>query len=134
MARAHVCDCRPRRRACTLTVEQERALKQGDSFKECADCPEMVLVPAGSFTMGSPDKEEGHYKDEGPQHVVTIGRPFAVGKLHVTVEQFDALSARRGMKPVRSAGPTKAAKGRNARGGRGAIPALCRSVRIPWSA
>ena len=76
--------------AAPLTTAQERGLKPKDSFRECENCPEMVVVPEGSFTMGSPDKEEGHYKDESPQHVVTIGRPFAVGKLHVTVEQFDA--------------------------------------------
>ncbi len=37
-----------------LAAAQERALKPKDDFKECADCPEMVVVPAGSFTMGSP--------------------------------------------------------------------------------
>jgi formylglycine-generating enzyme required for sulfatase activity len=50
----------------------------------------MVVVPAGSFTMGSPESEQNRDDDEGPQHVVTISKPFAVGKLHVTVEQFDA--------------------------------------------
>jgi formylglycine-generating enzyme required for sulfatase activity len=50
----------------------------------------MVVVPAGAFTMGSPASEQGRNDDEGPQHVVTIGKAFAVGKLHVTVEQFDA--------------------------------------------
>jgi hypothetical protein len=67
---------------------QERGLKPKDSFKECADCPEMVVVPAGSFTMGSPGIEKDRDKDEGPQHVVTISRPFAVGRLDVTVNQF----------------------------------------------
>jgi formylglycine-generating enzyme required for sulfatase activity len=79
----------PSRCAAPLTAAQERRLKPKDSFKECADCPEMVVVPAGAFTMGSPEKEEGHYKDESPQHVVTIGQQFAVGKLHVTVDQFE---------------------------------------------
>jgi formylglycine-generating enzyme required for sulfatase activity len=69
---------------------QERGLRPKDSFKECADCPEMVVVPAGSFMMGSPPDEEGHQINESPQHVVKITRPFAVGKLHVTVDQFAA--------------------------------------------
>jgi formylglycine-generating enzyme required for sulfatase activity len=69
---------------------QARGLKRGDSFKECADCPEMVVVPAGSFTMGSPPDEKDHDQDEEPQHVVTIRQPFAVGKLHVTRDQFAA--------------------------------------------
>jgi formylglycine-generating enzyme required for sulfatase activity len=50
----------------------------------------MVVVPAGAFTMGSPEAEGGRFPNEGPQHVVTIGKPFAVGKLHVTVDQFAA--------------------------------------------
>ncbi len=71
-----------------LSPERESALKPKDSFKECDDCPEMVVVPAGSFTMGSLEAEEGRLSDEGPKHVVTISKPFAVGKLHVTVDQF----------------------------------------------
>jgi formylglycine-generating enzyme required for sulfatase activity len=73
-----------------LSLERERALKPKDSFKECADCPEMVVVPAGSFTMGSPGDEKDRSSNEGPQHAVMIGRQFAVGKLHVTVDQFGA--------------------------------------------
>jgi formylglycine-generating enzyme required for sulfatase activity len=38
-----------------LTPEAERALQPGASFRECAkDCPEMIVLPAGEFTMGSP--------------------------------------------------------------------------------
>jgi formylglycine-generating enzyme required for sulfatase activity/uncharacterized caspase-like protein len=78
----------PPRSGAPLTAAQERALKPKDSFTECAGCPEMVVMPAGSFTMGSPAGEKDRYDDEGPQHTVTIGGPFAVGKLHVTVDQF----------------------------------------------
>jgi formylglycine-generating enzyme required for sulfatase activity len=72
-----------------LAVAQERALKAKETFRECENCPEMVVVPAGSFTMGSPPGEDRN-TDEGPQHVVTISKPFAVGKTHVTVDQFAA--------------------------------------------
>ena len=49
-----------------LTAAQEQALKPGDSFKECAqDCPEMIVVPAGSFTMGSPANRAGRRHREG---------------------------------------------------------------------
>jgi formylglycine-generating enzyme required for sulfatase activity len=64
--------------------------KAGESFKDCAGCPEMVVVPAGSFTMGSPGNEPEHQDSEGPQRTVTIGRPFAVGRFHVTRDQFAA--------------------------------------------
>src|SRR5262249_39605710 len=61
-----------------LSPERERALKPKDSFKECDNCPEMVVVAAGKFMMGSPDGEKDRGKDEGPQHVVTVSKPFAV--------------------------------------------------------
>jgi formylglycine-generating enzyme required for sulfatase activity len=53
----------------------------------------MVIVPAGSFMMGSPDTEPERSSDEGPQHSVTIARPFAVGKYAVTFEEWDACVA-----------------------------------------
>jgi formylglycine-generating enzyme required for sulfatase activity len=56
----------------------------------------MVVVPAGAFTMGSPDSEEDRRSDESPQHVVTIAKPFAVGRLHVTVDQFAAFVRKTG--------------------------------------
>jgi formylglycine-generating enzyme required for sulfatase activity len=74
-----------------LTAEAERALKPKDSFRECAkDCPEMIVVPAGDFTMGSPATEQGRYDTEGPQHTVMIARPFAVSKFDVTFADWDA--------------------------------------------
>lgn len=73
-----------------LAQDGAQALKPADSFRECDGCPEMVVVPAGSFTMGSPESEKGRNSWEGPQRVVTIARPFAVGKLEVTVDQLAA--------------------------------------------
>src|ERR1700730_18225082 len=56
------------------TAEAERLLKPLDPFSECAsDCPEMIVLPAGEFTMGSPGNDKGRYTNrEGPQHKVTI--------------------------------------------------------------
>jgi formylglycine-generating enzyme required for sulfatase activity len=73
-----------------LSSIAERALQPGDSFKECDGCPEMVVLPAGAFTMGSPENERGRFSDESPQHVVTFTRPFAIGKFEITVDQFAA--------------------------------------------
>ena len=73
-----------------LTAAKEQALKPGDSFKECAqDCPEMIVVLAGSFTMGSPStgRVANH---ERPQLNVTIAKPFAVSKFEVTFADWDA--------------------------------------------
>jgi len=66
------------------------------SFRDCPNCPEMVVVPAGEFLMGSPESERGRGKDEGPQHPVTIAQPFAAGKFEVTFNEWDACVADRG--------------------------------------
>jgi formylglycine-generating enzyme required for sulfatase activity len=52
----------------------------------------LVLIPPGEFVMGSPDNEPGREKDgrEGPQHEVTLTRPFYLGVYPVTVGQFKA--------------------------------------------
>ena len=72
----------------------DEPLKPGQSFKDCAtDCPEMVVISAGSFTMGSPQYEPGHKSDEAPQHNVTISKPFAVSKFEVTFAEWDACAA-----------------------------------------
>jgi formylglycine-generating enzyme required for sulfatase activity len=77
-----------------LSTEAERALKPGDKFSECvANCPEMVVVPAGQFVMGSPTDEPGHKAAEEPQHVVTIGKPFAVSEFELTFAEWDACAA-----------------------------------------
>jgi formylglycine-generating enzyme required for sulfatase activity len=73
-----------------LSRMQEKALKLRDTFKECANCPEMVVVPAGRFTMGSPSSEPGHAAEEEPQHRVTIARRFAVGRFEATFNEWDA--------------------------------------------
>ena len=59
------------------------------TFKDCADCPAMVVVPAGRFRMGSPSGESRRGDDEGPVHQVRIGR-FALGKYEVTKGEFAA--------------------------------------------
>jgi len=60
----------------------------GTKFKECPECPEMIVIPAGNFTMGSPSGEAGRSKNEGPLHQVTIARPFAVAINDVTRDEY----------------------------------------------
>ena len=62
----------------------------GEVFDDCGHCPEMVVVPAGSFTMGSPSSEAGRNSNEGRQREVTIGAKFAVGVYEVTFDEWDA--------------------------------------------
>ena len=65
----------------------------GKTLRDCEQCPEMVVVPAGSYMMGSPDGEEGRSSAEGPVHEVTIATPLAVGKYEVTFAEWDACVA-----------------------------------------
>ncbi len=76
-----------------LSAAQERALKPGDTFKECKKCPQMMVVPPGSFTMGSPANEPGRSANEGPQHTVTLAQQFAVGQFELTFDEWDACVA-----------------------------------------
>ena len=66
----------------------KRWLRPGEPFRDFEAGPEMVVIPPGSFLMGSQDKEGK--ADERPQHQVTIPRAFAAGKHPVTFEQWDA--------------------------------------------
>jgi formylglycine-generating enzyme required for sulfatase activity len=58
---------------------------------DCTQCPDMVVVPAGAFAMGSPPSEL--YRGAETQHRVTIASPFALGKYEVTFEQWEACLA-----------------------------------------
>ena len=95
-----------------LSPERERAIKPKDVFKECDKCPEMVVVPTGSFTMGSPASEQGRDIDESPLHSVTIAKPFAVGRFAVTFDEWDACVADGGCNGYR---PQDLGWGRNRR-------------------
>jgi formylglycine-generating enzyme required for sulfatase activity len=70
--------------------DDTRCLRAKDTFRDCVECPEMVMVPAGSFIMGSPASEEARLDHEEPQHKVIIARPFAVGRFEVTFAEWDA--------------------------------------------
>lgn len=66
------------------------AFEPGQSFRDCPTCPEMIVLPAGSFSMGSLATEAGRQPTEGPRRLVTLARPFAMGKFEVTFEEWDA--------------------------------------------
>jgi formylglycine-generating enzyme required for sulfatase activity len=79
-----------------ISSKGTKPLELKETFKDCNNCPEMVVVRAGKFTMGSPDSERGHNPDESPQHPVTFPSPFAVGRFAVTFEEWDACVAEGG--------------------------------------
>jgi formylglycine-generating enzyme required for sulfatase activity len=65
------------------------AMQPGSAFRDCQECPEMVVVPAGEFFMGSNDGGA----NEKPLHKVNIAKAFAVGKFEVTFAEWDACVA-----------------------------------------
>jgi formylglycine-generating enzyme required for sulfatase activity len=80
---------RARTQAAAKPKEAPRTtLRPGSVFQDCADCPRMVVIPAGEFTMGSPAAEAGRGVDEGPQRQVSFAQPFALGRSEVTVAEF----------------------------------------------
>jgi formylglycine-generating enzyme required for sulfatase activity len=70
--------------ALPLAETGRRRLEPGDVFRDCGDCPEMVVVPPGDFRMGSDD-----FPFEQPVHRVDIPRAFAIGRREITFEQWD---------------------------------------------
>jgi formylglycine-generating enzyme required for sulfatase activity len=60
----------------------------GTEFQECDACPVMVVVPAGTYQMGSPPASWGRFYREGTIRTVTFPRPFALGKFEVTFQQW----------------------------------------------
>jgi formylglycine-generating enzyme required for sulfatase activity len=67
-------------------VRTEVPLASEATFRDCADCPEMVVIPAGKFEMGG-----NQYDGEKPVHTVRIGKAFAIGKTEVTQGQWRAV-------------------------------------------
>ena len=76
-----------------VDLELESPHRVGSTLRDCTQCPEMVVVPAGAYRMGSPADETDRDIDEGPVHRVTIGEPFAAGRFEVTFAQWDACHA-----------------------------------------
>ncbi|AZE18466.1 PvdO, pyoverdine responsive serine/threonine kinase (predicted by OlgaV) [Pseudomonas chlororaphis subsp. aureofaciens] len=74
----------------SLNAQAVEPPKPGSVFKDCKNCPEMVVLPAGSFVMGTPEDEVGREPDEGPQHTVTFNKAFAMSRFHVTAGELDA--------------------------------------------
>ena len=62
--------------------------RAGQTFRDCPECPQMVVVPAGRFIMGSPAEEQGRDKDEGPLHAAKIPKAIAVGRYEVRFDEW----------------------------------------------
>lgn len=65
----------------------------GTELQDCPECPVMVVMPAQTFVMGSPESEQGRSKNEGPQLTVAVVPGLAISKHEVTFTQWDACVA-----------------------------------------
>ena len=78
--------------AACVTLAQERRvatdLTPGSTFRDCDVCPEMVVIPPGSYTMGTPADAQDRFFQEGPPRRVSIARAIAVGKYEVTRGEY----------------------------------------------
>jgi len=85
------------------TRTSQEPAKPPEGFRDCPECPEMVVIPPGSFTMGSPPAEtaregvpESQSGRERPQHQVTLSHAFALGRYPVTRDEFAAFQKETG--------------------------------------
>lgn len=85
----------------TTVAGVETCLAVGESFRDCPACPEMVVIPAGTFMMGS-DKttDPDHDATEAPRHEVRIAKAFSVGKFEVTHDEWNACLKDGGCQPL----------------------------------
>jgi formylglycine-generating enzyme required for sulfatase activity len=87
----------------SVAREKEVASQAGRAFGECeGGCPTMVVVPAGSFTMGTLERGAA----ERPPHEVTIGQSFALGRTEVTVAEWEKCVAAGGCPRVQHSAGT----------------------------
>ena len=69
------------------TAATEVSLEAESVFRDCSDCPEMVVIPPGRYDMGY-DGGISEERYDGPMHPVTIGYTFALGRFEITTAQF----------------------------------------------
>ena len=83
--------------ACCVTALDGSAARAlgapGTVFRDCPNCPEMVVIPAGTFLMGSPADAKDAAGNEFPQHRVTLAKPFALGKYELTFVEWRSCMA-----------------------------------------
>jgi formylglycine-generating enzyme required for sulfatase activity len=68
----------------------EPAVAPGKVFRDCGDCPELVAIPAGTFSMGAQPGDNVDRAEERPAHQVTIAKSFALMTKEVTRDQYAA--------------------------------------------
>jgi len=76
-----------------------RSYQPGQRFQECGECPKMVALPTGQFSMGWKDKRRGQHQYALPIHKVNINHQIAIGVHEITIKQYDAFIKQSGHDP-----------------------------------
>jgi formylglycine-generating enzyme required for sulfatase activity/class 3 adenylate cyclase len=86
---------------------QTAAVPPPKTFRDCPNCPEMVVIPAGNFQMGAAPGEHERFSvpaieagRDQPQHPVTIAKRFALAKFDITRGEFAAFTKATNFKPL----------------------------------
>jgi len=64
--------------------------------RDCPQCPDMMLVPPGTLTLGPAEHEPGVKTADGGPRRITIAKPFLIGRFEITVSEFHAFVAATG--------------------------------------
>jgi len=76
--------------AAALAAMDDLVMRPGKRFRDCPECPELIVVPAGSFVQGSSEAAPEGLAMERPSRTVNIPEPLGVGIFEVTLAQWDA--------------------------------------------
>ena len=75
----------------SFTQSEDQTVPEMEVIQDCPECPEMVVLPTGSFQMGSLESEHGRGDNEGPVRTVRVEQAFAMAKTPVTQSQWLAV-------------------------------------------
>lgn len=75
-----------------VSSDDGAAFEPGEQIRDCETCPELVVIPGGSFEMGAPPEEPQRRLSEGPVVEIAVA-PFALGVSEVTFAEWDACVA-----------------------------------------
>lgn len=87
---SNVDDIKPLEGVSILKIQPSKEVNLGSTFKDCSDCPAMVMIPAGSFMMGFANGDSIGLLSGKPQHQVNV-QSFALGKYEVTQKEWLAV-------------------------------------------
>lgn len=71
-------------------LKQVISTQAGTIFRDCPECPEMIVLPKGIATLGASDTDPEHHHHELPAHQVSITYPLAIGRFEVSFAEWDA--------------------------------------------